>query len=361
MITVREDKLSGKNTFIVHGDSEVLKRRAVQQIVQQRLTDDDREYGLTEIQVRDVKIEDIVNSLASGSLFATEQVVVLRDLDDMPKLQQQRLIPPLQNISPCVTVIMTASPLARSFSKTPNLSAPLVKLVKKSGGIIACSTPSHYPNNDLLSPWVADEGQRYDKQFAPGAIEQLITTVGADCDRLANETEKLAIYVGDEPYITPADIQAAASVTEEESVFDLTDAIGNRNAAAALAALPILLPVHAPQGAGIRILAMIARHLRIVWQARLLLNDGASLMSAKQCPEDLMQRLPKQHNIFQAVRGNKFLISKFSQQARRFSDGQLAKALIEVYNADLALKGQTDWQMDDRMLLETLVITLCRL
>ena len=52
---------------------------------------------------------------------------------------------------------------------------------------------------------------------------------------------------------------------------------------------------------------------------------------------------------------------KYAEQAKLFSNTQLARGIIEIFRADIALKGQADQEMDDRMLLETLVIRLCRL
>jgi len=354
-------QITDKALFIAHGDSEVLKSRAVKAVVDQRLPEADREFGLIELYVREVDLQQITGSFASGSLFATQQVVVLRDLDDMAKTQQQSLVPALESIGPGITVVMTSSPAPRGRATEPNLSAPLVKLVKASGRIVDCNTPAYLDWKDELTPWVRAEAERHNKRFSDGALQLLIDTVGANCDRLANEIEKLAIYVDKSAEITQEDVRAAASPAQDEDIFGLTDAIGQRDAAAALAALPALLPAHAKSGEGIRVLAMISRHPRLLWQTRHLLKHNVGLLSAQNCPEQIREQLPQQQNIFDAIRGMRPIARKFAQQAKTFSDGQLARAIVEVFNADMALKGQYEQEMDDRMLLETLVIALCRL
>ncbi len=354
-------QIADKALFIVHGDSEVLKSRAVKAIIDERLPAADREFGLTELQVREVELEQITSAFVSGSLFASQQVVLLRDLDEMRKTDQQALVPALEGLGPSITVVMTATPAPRGKPTEPNLSAPLVKLVKASGRIIDCNTPAYLDWKDELTPWVRAEAQRHDKGFGDGALQLLIDLVGANCDRLANEIAKLAIYVDEQPEISGADVRAVVSPAQDQDIFGLTDAIGKRDAAAALAALPALLPAHAKSGEGIRVLAMISRHLRLLWQTRHLLRNGVSLLSVQDCPEETVAQLPQQQNIFDAVRGRKFLARNFTEQAKSFSDGQLARAIVEVFSADMALKGQSDREMDDRMLLETLVVALCRL
>jgi DNA polymerase-3 subunit delta len=275
------DNQPSGQVFIAHGDSEILKRRAVEDIISRFLSEEDREYGLTRIHVADSDVEEITAAMSSGSLFATEQVIVLESLDAISKTQQQPLVPVLEGLGPATVVAITASPAPRGPSKTPNLSSPLVKYVKKAGKIFDCNTPPSYSYNDKLTPWVHEEAGRYGKSFAPGAVEELISLVGESCDRIAGEIEKLSLYLDERDTIETADIREVVCVTSDEDIFGLTDALGERNATRALEVLPDLLPEHASSGAGIPILAMITRHVRLLWQARLLADENISLLSKK--------------------------------------------------------------------------------
>lgn len=88
--------------------------------------------------------------------------------------------------------------------------------------------------------WAIDEAKELGLLFAPGAAERFVAAVGSDTRSLRNELEKMRAYLGDErAEITPSDIAEIASCgrADEPEMWDVTDAIGNRNAAAALAAL----------------------------------------------------------------------------------------------------------------------------
>ncbi len=349
-----------KTLFIVFGDSYVLKRRATDALIDERLTADDRGFGLNRLNGRDADIGQIVAALSSGSLFAAEQVVVVDELDARPKREQQGLAKALEEKSGTSALIMTAGRPERGPGKEPDLSAPLVKLVAKRGSIIACNTPEYVPWRDELTPWVGQESLRQNKRIGPEATQLLIDTVGADADRLANEIEKLAVYVGDAAEISAQDVREAAAAAEDQDIFGYTDAVGSRNAAAALAALPALLPAHGDAGDALRVLSMVSRHLRLLWQARFLQSRRIGLISAKECPAETAAVLPDDQNIFGAVRGMRGLARKYSEQAANYSEGELAKAMVAVAEADLALKGQSDLSMDARTLLETLTVRLCR-
>ena len=76
--------------------------------------------------------------------------------------------------------------------------------------------------------------------FAPGVAEKFVSVVGADARSIASEIGKMRDYLGEERNVIKA--EDVAEVTSpgakvEAEVWDVTDAIGNRNSAAALAAL----------------------------------------------------------------------------------------------------------------------------
>ena len=78
-------------------------------------------------------------------------------------------------------------------------------------------------------------------KFASGAAERLVAAVGPDSRSLAGEISKLRDYLGEErSIIETADIDAISSPGAgiEPEVWSVTDAVGRRDLAAALAALP---------------------------------------------------------------------------------------------------------------------------
>jgi len=351
---------ANKTLFIVFGDSHVLKRRATQALIDERLSEEDHDFGLSRLNGRESDVTQITGALSSGSLFATEQVVVVEGIDGRPKREQQTLAGALEGLSGGSTLIMTAERPERGPADKPDLSAPLVKLVSGRGRVIACNTPDYLPWRDNLSPWIAEEAKRHGKRVTRQTVQLLIDIVGVSADRLANELEKLAIYVGQADQIAEQDVREAAAPGADEDIFGFTDAIGERNIPAALAALPALLPPQSDNGDAIRVLSMVSRHLRLLWQARYLRSKRTGLVSSRECPQDLAEKLPNEQNIFGAVQGKQGLARKYSEQAANYTDAELAKAMVAVSEADLVLKGQADLEMDARTLLETLTVRLCR-
>lgn len=344
---------------LVYGPASSLRARVVDQIVQANLPESEREWGLVVIAAADAGPEGIVGLLGSGSLMADTRVIVVRDLDKLTNAAQKSLAKGLGSIPPGTLLVLEAqSSNEYGRSKGPPVAADLRKVIEAGGQILEAGAPA----DRELPAWAADEIAARGKSAAPAVAKAVVETVGSSIEMILSEIDKLVTYVGPEQgQISLADVQAVVVGEREDTVFDLVDAIGRRDARSALTTLPELLPASGAQGAAMPILAMIARQLRLVWQARVLAAAGVNLERPGDAAEQWAGRLPSEHNFFEATKGRRFLISKYQQQARNFSDVQLVRAFVRVHETDLALKGQGDQRMDDRLALETLIISLCRL
>lgn len=345
---------SPKALIVFHGDAEIRKRRALELLVRERLADGDPEYGLERLWGGETTADRIAGALGGFSLLAEERVVVIHDMHELPNKEQKRLASALSNIPDGTTVVITTTPPEGRFDRKPRLAADLLKVVDKVGEVREMFTP----REQELVPWLAQEAGLVGKRLGPSAARLLLETVGADCDRLAAEVGKLAVYMGEEAEISEAAIRDCASPADDTTVFDLVDAIGQKNLPEALELVRALLPREARRGSGIPLLGMIARQLRLLWQAVVILKHQASLDSKP--PPEVAATLPSDTTVAEAVRGKPFVARKLTAQARNFTEAQLARALVKVYEADLALKGYGDGSQEDRLVIETLVIALCR-
>ena len=67
------------------------------------------------------------------------------------------------------------------------------------------------------------------KNISPEALAQLVTLVGPNLRDLANEVEKLTLYVGDRTDIKLTDVVAVVTRHKHARAFALADAVGNRD------------------------------------------------------------------------------------------------------------------------------------
>jgi DNA polymerase III subunit delta len=342
-----------KPLIVLHGDAEILKRRALQAIVSEHVGPAGDADAITEYWGKEVDLREVGNAVGAVSLFSDRRVILLREFQSIPLREQKPLEAPLANIPEDTRVVILTRPRESDRDRRkPPVSAPILKLAD----LEVCSAPRRA--EDML-PWITEEFRNAGKRVLPSTANLLLNTVGLDYDRLHNEIEKLILYAGGVADIDEAFVRECACPAEENTVFELTDAIGARDVPKALAIIRILLPKEARRGSAIPLLGMIARHLRFLWQAAYTLKTARQLPS--DFPAELAAVFPRDHNLAGEVRSKDWMRRQLAGQARNFNEGQLAKAMLKVYEADLALKGYGDEQLDDRMVIETLVISLCRM
>ena len=336
--------------IVLHSSSYVLKRRELQRLVSQLLRPEDLEYALEQYWAGEDKLEVIAAAIPSASLLADERVVVVHELQAVGAKDQKLLTRPLENTPPGTTVIITTAPKSDRDKKKPPLASELLKLAQKVGEVRQLAEPG----DRQIAGWVAQEVAGYGKEIDRAAVEALLNTTGSDVDRLANEIAKLAVYVGTAPLISVADVQAASSAGDDRGVFDLVDAIGRRDAPTAIDIVRTLMPAGTKRGAAIGILGMIARQIRLLWQAVYALKSCRSLDSI---PDGIKAAFPEDTSLATA---HSFVQGKLATQARNFTEPQLARAMVRLYETDLVLKGMSDQKADERTVLECLVVSLCQ-
>lgn len=67
------------------------------------------------------------------------------------------------------------------------------------------------------------------KEISDEALAELIESVGPNSRELANEVEKLSLYVGDRKGIEPGDVAAVVTRNKQARAFALGDALGDRD------------------------------------------------------------------------------------------------------------------------------------
>lgn len=204
---------------------------------------------------------------------------------------------------------------------------------------------------------------RYGKSLTPSAWAALGRKTGYQLWPSLNELQKLIDYAGERAAIDERDVDVVVGKTKEDSVFDLTNALSDKNAAAALSALKALLD----QGEHpLMILTMISREIRFLLQASILLNSGriprinpnmdfawfqkniytaaTQLIPEKSKKEDLL------------LNKHPYVIYNALRNGGRFSHNDLITYLDDLLQIDRLLKSSTT---DPQILLESFLLKAC--
>src|SRR5437773_623862 len=175
------------------------------------------------------------------------------------------------------------------------------------------------------------------------AASELVDALGSDMMLVANELEKLVLYVGDKKRITLGDVETMVLAAKQRSLYELTDAISAKDRARALEMMDAILNTGDGDEAAIGHLYMLAKTFR---QMLVILEKNVRDSRA------IWQAL------WQGFRVPPFAAEDVIKQARRYkSRRELTQALRLIARADMALRSNPP---SKRMVLENLVLALAR-
>jgi DNA polymerase-3 subunit delta len=245
------------------------------------------------------------------------------------------------------------------------LNAALDKIIESkelNGLIVDCTIPAGAKNAGMAIAIIQHEASALDIPLAPDAAPYLVNRCGHDIALLLNELEKCALRAGPGNVVTRAVIDEMTRRQPQETIFNLTDALGERRTAHALGLLRELIENgSAPQ----QIITMLTRHWRQLMQARAILDAGIALDSntLSRLPPELTAQFPRdgRDNLAQLLQTQSWQSRRLSTQARNFSTSQIVATLEATLSADLAMKGiegdggGPDSRREPELLLELLL------
>jgi DNA polymerase III subunit delta len=123
----------------------------------------------------------------------------------------------------------------------------LFKSINNHGVIIDCSVPKgdrradRMAQESVLSETMTAILRQSKKTMAQAACLALNEMTGFDLRTFTNHLEKLIAYVGDRNEITLADVESVAQRTKSDPIYEITNALADRNTEAALFFLDSLL------------------------------------------------------------------------------------------------------------------------
>lgn len=205
--------------------------------------------------------DNIVNAANTLPFMSERRLVVVRDVDRMDAASLDALASYAKDPAPYTCLVLIAEKMAKN--------SRLYKAVAGTGVVYEYAAPKRNEYAGEAVRLLRERGKRASLAVA----QRLVDTVGRDLRRLDAEAEKLATYVGEAEEITENDVAAVATESATASIFELTDAVGDRDVARALRLAGKLM------GAGetpLGLVAMLTRHVRALIGARALSDRGAS-------------------------------------------------------------------------------------
>jgi DNA polymerase III subunit delta len=361
-----EAAVSGRGTlkpgYVLAGDEIFLLDRCRAAILKAFVPPDLRDFCLSDLDLADVSIFEVLDRAQTPSLMAPFQLIFVRNVrqlytrgakkDEFAALDRYFRSPNPQALVVFIADFLRIPSDARRMEMDDrNRFERISETLGERCGIVELARV----NEEDAMRWALAAAQEAGARMDPDAARELVDALGADMMLISSELEKLLLYtlnrtvnpaVGSSSAamgrITLGDVETMVLAAKQRSLYELTDAISARDRVRALALLHGLLnSSDAGEDAAIGHLYMLARTFR---QMLVILEKNVRDSRA------IWQAL------WQGFRMPPFAADDLIRQARRYRNRRdLARALRLVARADRELRSSPP---DKRLVLERLVYEL---
>ncbi len=349
-----------KKVYLLCGPEDALKRRAIETLISAFTDSSTRDFDLEILDGSGLSADKIITAASVVNLGSSRRMVIVNYANALPVEEQEKLAKAIPKL-PGSGIIVLVEPATETGASGKNpkrgstIIAALRNIIGKEGAIINFKT--------LTEEGAIAEAKKFfeshRKKTSPAVLNAFVSRVGEDVYVLSSEAAKVAAFAGEREVITLEDINAVTSAMPEERIWALVDAVGSRNVRKALAALEEIFESEGnPDKSASRILSMLARQLRLIWQMRYLLDVGINDPTSP-IPKEIAQYLPADPNLPSILKRQSFNIKRYRQQAENFTPKELAESFEKLLKADLTLKGITEGPKDPKMIMELLTLDLC--
>jgi len=343
---VKARKLASGYVFI--GDEAFFGKRCREAILQHLVPAEVRELSFYDMDLGEMDLQQVLDHARTPSLMSPFQVFFIRGVknlygrgkhnDEFTAIENYFKDPNPDALLVFIADHIRIPPDARRMDLTDKERYERIR--ETLGEYCTILEFARVDEGDAVK-WATDTARSEEVKLDNDAARELVDSLGGDMMMVANELEKLVLFVGDQKRITLGDVETLVLAAKQRSFYELTDAISARDRARALRVLDAILSTADGEDAAIGHLYMLSRTFR---QMLVILErnvrDSRALWQA----------------LWQGFRIPPFAAEDIIRQARRYkSRRELTSAIRRVARADLGLRSSPP---SKRLVLENLVLDL---
>ncbi len=243
----------------LHGSETYLLQRAFEQVREATVPEDARDFNYQQFDGKEVDPGRLLDEAQTLPVFAPRRMIVVHNAHKLSASTQEAFLPYLQDPAPETLLLLIGEKIdgRRKFFQH----------LRKKGMVVEFKPL--YENQ--LPGFIRQEAQRLDLEFTEDGMRTFCRRVGTGLQEIVGELLKLQNYLGGAGIVDSQEVLALVSDSRQDSIFDLTNALGTGNTARALALLRRMLDEGEPP---LRILTMIVRHYRQLRKTADALKQG---------------------------------------------------------------------------------------
>lgn len=343
--------------YLIHGDDDLAVQQFIDELRKRTADESFVEFDWQEVDASALTVSALLAGIGQLPFGSPYRTTVIRGAEVFkPKGRSDdadALVAGLAKLGPAACVAMVVGPSEERVRGKASVAGPgLDAYAEERGVILRFAAPSAADLADRAVELARAEGF----QLSADAAERLVQAAHGDPRGLRNELAKVLSYAGEGKRLTLAHVDAVCSVDPEDVMFRLVDAIGHRLAHRALTLLREVCRYETkPHAVAGRMLALVNRQLKLLWQCRSLIEQGVRSRDLQTLPPHIAAELPTEASVLSMA----FKIRDLYTMAQKWDANALAAGYDALAACDVANKGGDEGSQDVLVNLEVLIVRLC--
>lgn len=322
---INEDIKTGrlKQMYLLYGEEAYLRKQYKDRLRHALAADGDT-MNCSYFEGKDISVGAVVD-LAETMPFLAERRVIVIENSNLFKAGGEKMAEYLADPAESAYFVFV--------EKEVDKRSKLFKTVSAKGTAAEFAVQ----NEGTLKKWILGMIKKENKQITEQSLNYFLEKTGTDMENIHKELEKLLCYCMDKEVIAKQDIEEICTKRVSSHIFDMVNAIADRQQKKALDLYYELLALKEP---AMRILFLIARQFNMLLQVKELKGKGYD-----------------NKTIGGKVGLQPFIAGKYVTQAGKFGGSDLRNALEACVEAEEAVK---TGRMNDVMSVELLIVRYSR-
>lgn len=321
MKSINEDIKTGqlKNVYLLYGEEAYLRQQYKQKL-KEAIIDPEDTMNYACYEGKGINPAELIDLAETMPFFSDRRLIVVEDSGFF------------KNASPELADYIKEMPDTAYFvfvETEVDKRGKLYKAVKSKGRV----TEFGRQDEKTLLYWIAGNMKREGKQIRESTAKYLVARVGNDMECLSNEMEKLFSYTVGKNEIDNEDIEAVCTVQITNRIFDMVEAVAEKQQKKALSYYYDLLALKEPP---MRILYLLARQFRLLLQVKDLRDQGYD-----------KARIAKSAGL------HPFAAGKYMRQCERFLAQEIRAIMEDAADTEEMVK---NGRLNDRMSVELFIV-----
>ena len=330
------------NLYLFYGQEGYIMDRAIKQLKDRFLEEGTKDLNLSVLDGSSITCDQLISEWEITPFFSRKRLIIVKDFryllagikkagDDSGGDRQQnhdeyQLI--IEKIKDMPDTVCTVFVVKGNIDRRKKL----FKIINNYGRVYSFDP---LKGKELLK-WIMSTFKKRGFDIDREGAEYLVLCCGQGLQDISNEIEKIISYAGTSKSIRKEDVDKVVQRSLDLNIFKMVDAIGLKNVDVALSIFNDLVK----DGQHVlRILAMIIRQFRIIYQIKLLLDKGYS-----------------ERRTIEKLKLHPYYAYNYIKQSHNFDVDTLKEILKACLEVDSMIKKSS---LDNNIAVEMLIARCC--